>query len=415
MLAVPSAPSTVRGKSDDERILLPSSKSGPLLASYPFTFNELTSSLHSVLVIGARNSGKTSFLNFLKSSLALPKRKGHVRVDEDDQALPRMSSTQAGNSSFESQYLETEIDGERIGLTLWDSQGLEKGMVDLQLREMSAFIESKFEDTFTEEMKVVRAPGVQDTHIHCVFLLLDPVRLEANITAAKNASKRYGMNGGGQVPARILGGLDDDLDLQVLRALQGKTTVVPVISKSDAITSAHMNHLKRVVWNSLKQANLDPLEALGLDEVDGAGDGSGDIAEGNEDEEEEGADNSSDSSVIIKQSNAENAQATDPATDSSIPKSRRLSQQLNPTAAESTPEGETPYLPLSIISPDSYDPGTIGRKFPWGFADPYNAEHCDFVRLKEAVFTEWRGELREASRELWYEGWRTSRLRHRKG
>ena len=74
---------------------------------------------------------------------------------------------------------------------------------------------------------------------------------------------------------------------------------------------------------------------------------------------------------------------------------------------------ETPYFPLSIISPDIYEPGVIGRKFPWGFADPMNIEHCDFVRLKEAVFSEWRGELREASRELWYEGWRTSRLKHR--
>ena len=76
-----------------------------------------------------------------------------------------------------------------------------------------------------------------------------------------------------------------------------------------------------------------------------------------------------------------------------------------------------PILPLSIISPDNIIPheprsGQIGRKFPWGFADPYNIDHCDFVRLKEAVFLEWRGELREASRERWYEGWRTSRLNH---
>ena len=73
-------------------------------------------------------------------------------------------------------------------------------------------------------------------------------------------------------------------------------------------------------------------------------------------------------------------------------------------------DAETPFLPLSIISPDPYEPDVIGRKFPWGFADPYNPEHCDFVRLRESVFSEWRSELREASREQWYEGWRTSRL-----
>ena len=73
-------------------------------------------------------------------------------------------------------------------------------------------------------------------------------------------------------------------------------------------------------------------------------------------------------------------------------------------------DSEVPYLPLSIISPDPYEPDVIGRKFPWGFADPYNSEHCDFVRLRESVFSEWRAELREASREQWYEGWRTNRL-----
>jgi septin family protein len=73
-------------------------------------------------------------------------------------------------------------------------------------------------------------------------------------------------------------------------------------------------------------------------------------------------------------------------------------------------DAETPFLPLSIISPDPYEPDVIGRKFPWGFADPYNAEHCDFVKLRESVFSEWRSELREASRDQWYEGWRTNRL-----
>lgn len=61
-----------------------------------------------------------------------------------------------------------------MGLTIWDSEGLEKNVVDLQLREMSTFLEAKFEETFAEEMKVIRSPGVQDTHVHAVFLILDP-------------------------------------------------------------------------------------------------------------------------------------------------------------------------------------------------------------------------------------------------
>ncbi len=301
--------------------------------------------------------------------------------------------------------METEIDGERIGLTLWDSEGLEKNVVDLQLREMSSFLESKFEETFTEEQKVVRAPGVQDTHIHCAFLLLDPLRLDRNIAAAKASSASgYGSNGKYSSAPRVIGGLDEDLDLQVLRTLQGKTTVVPVISKADTITTMHMTYLKKTVWDSLRKANLDPLEALGLDDFEPDSPRNPNrIEEGDEDEDSDEGKTSGDDLPI---------QSPEPTPS---PNSKRLSSGSVRRHRHGEPEAEaeTPYLPLSIISPDLYEPGVIGRKFPWGFADPMNEEHCDFVRLKDAVFSEWRGELREASRELWYEGWRTSRLKHR--
>lgn len=297
--------------------------------------------------------------------------------------------------------METEIDGERIGLTIWDSEGLEKNVVDLQLREMSSFLESKFEETFTEEMKVVRAPGVQDTHIHCAFLLLDPLRLDRNIAATKTTATNgngHATNGKRGSPR---GGLDEDLDLQVIRSLQGKTTVVPVISKADTITTAHMSHLKKTVWDSLRKANLDPLEALGLDDFDP--DSPRDVNRIDEADEEDSENKDSDEELPIQRQEV-----------TSSPKSNRLSTGSVRRHKRDEPESnETPYFPLSIISPDIYEPGVIGRKFPWGFADPLNTEHCDFVRLKEAVFSEWRGELREASRELWYEGWRTSRLKHR--
>jgi septin family protein len=357
----------------------------------------------SILIIGTRNAGKTSFLEFLKTALALPAKK-RSKKDEDDFKMPAPA---VGN--FIPHYLETEIDGERIGLTLWDSEGLEKNVVDLQLREMSSFLESKFEETFAEEMKVVRSPGVQDTHIHAAFMVLDPSRLDQNIAAARklssNGASQNGQNGA--VP-RAFGSLEEDLDLQVMRLLQGKTTVVPVISKADTITTKHMNVLKKTVWDSIKKANLDPLEALGLDE-DNDSFSSSRIDE--EDEEDEPSSNG----PAAESSESEELPIQGRSSPPSSPSHNRMSSQSirRHKAQEETKEEETPFLPLSIISPDLYEPGVVGRKFPWGFADPYNEEHCDFTRLKEAVFTEWRSELREASREQWYEGWRTNRLKQR--
>ncbi|KAI5921127.1 hypothetical protein F4810DRAFT_375131 [Camillea tinctor] len=369
----------------------------------------------NVLIVGTRGSGKTSFLEFLKTSLALPAKKRSQRSTEIEHEV---TSRAAPSGNFIPHYLESEIDGERVGLTIWDSEGLEKNVVDLQLREMAAFLESKFEETFAEEMKVIRSPGVQDTHIHAVFLILDPARLDRNIAAAKAATA----NGHGvKYPhdlGRIIGGLDEDLDLQVMRTLQGKTTVIPVISKADTITTAHMAVLKKTVWASFKKANFDPLEALGLDEddatssssrIDEAVEEDEDAVESDSDEKEEKAGDAGD------KEDADLESKDSPSQGRTSPGSKRRSNNSvhRPKSAEGEANDEIPFIPMSIISPDLYEPGVIGRKFPWGFANPYDEDHCDFTRLKEAVFSEWRGELREVSREQWYEGWRTSRLKHR--
>jgi len=320
---------------------------------------------------------------------------------------------------------------------------LEKNIVDLQLREMASFLESKFEETFTEEQKVVRAPGVRDTHIHCVFLILDPIRLDENLTAARK--KKHSP---GKVQfQRLVGVLDEDLDLQVLRTLQGKTTVIPVISKADTITTAHMNLLKMAVWESLKQAKLDPLEALNLvdeeeeeededrfDERDedayhqsgseGYSDedkakvryrGDGAVQESSQLEESD-LDHENDSAIHAVTTDTRATSPYDHKTNSVTPTKggHRRSASSMSALISSASATEIPFLPLSILSPDVYEPGAVGRRFAWGFADPYNAEHCDFTRLKESVFSEWRSELREASRDVWYEQWRTSRL-HKRG
>ncbi|KAF2839033.1 hypothetical protein M501DRAFT_919044, partial [Patellaria atrata CBS 101060] len=375
----------------------------------------------NILVIGTKSCGKTSFINFLQTALKLPARKQQQQSPSPPRtALPV-------DSPFTSQYLETEMDNERIGVTLWDSRGLERNIVDLQLKEMATFLESKFEETFNEEQRIVRAPGVRDTHIHCVFLILDPSRLDANIAAATVANDASAKSFNS---ARVIGGLDEDLDLQVLRTLQGKTTVIPVISKADTITTAHMAFLKKKVWDSLKQSKLDPLEALDLGDSDD--EDIDRLDERDEDEYNHSSDNDDKHSDILnnlidRSSSDEEGEdssntsfhgstpAKSPADPSKRPVEghRRRVSAMSASINHDSSRDELPYLPLSILSPDMYEPNVIGRRFPWGFADPYNVEHCDFVRLKESVFVEWRAELREASRECWYEGWRTSRLNRR--
>ncbi|EMC98002.1 hypothetical protein BAUCODRAFT_66563 [Baudoinia panamericana UAMH 10762] len=383
----------------------------------------------NVLVVGAKNSGKTSFISFLRQSLALSPAKQHHHADTSNDGQATVTS-----SSFTSHYLETELEGERVGLTLWDSAGLEKHIIDLQLREMATFVESKFEETFVEEQKVMRSPGVKDTHIHCVFHVLDPVRLDASVATSGGLGASNG--------------LDEEMDLQVIRALWGKTTVIPVVSKADTLTIGHMAFLKRAVWNSLKAARLDPLEALDLE---------GDEDEFDDDLDEEDEDRGAENGAFSAQhADDDDDEVSDYDRDfgadddddddddddkignntphpSSLKRNAHHRQSSlvlpsNPNTTTTTTtttnntdnaDSETPYIPMSILSPDPYDFHSTskppGRHFPWGTASPLDPSHCDFVRLRDSVFCEWRGDLRDLTRTKWYENWRTLRLRHLPG
>lgn len=307
-------------------------------------------------------------------------------------------------SPFEPSYVETDIEGERVGVTLWDSQGLEKSIIDLQLRDLAAFVESKFEETFNQESRVVRTPGVKDTHIHCVLLLLDPARLDSTMRSTEHSSTK-----------KSTGAEDEALDLDVIRALESKTTVIPVIAKADTLTAAHMAHLKRLVWSKVKHAKLDPLEALSLDDED---------EDDSPDSEAHESDFSSSESELHQAARSpphkvtEDTNVEDSDTMGSVfPPVRKSSRaMLGPVSSKRadscTPAPEELFLPLSILSPDSHtSPGALTRIFPWGEADPCNPAHCDYIRLRECVFGDWRSDLRLTSREKWYENWRTSRLK----
>ncbi|KAF7718749.1 Uncharacterized protein PECH_004268 [Penicillium ucsense] len=365
---------------------------------------------YNVLVVGARNSGKTSFLNFLRTALTMPPHKHPSRSPEELEELERQTPAYEG---FTSQYLETEIDGERVGLTLWDSVGLERNIADLQMRAVTGFLESKFEETLAEEMKVVRSPNARDTHIHCTFLLLDPVRLDENIAA----SERIAQGTAKVTDAPVVGVLDQNLDLQVLRTMMGKTTIVPVISKADTITTAHMAFLRKAVWSSLKKANIDPLEILTLEDQDEySSSESTDEEEASVHQETPGTPDRSAAAAVMSDNNGTEAAVEtsgeangDGQSQPRVPPSPSQRSQSSLGASSFNP-----HVPFSILSPDPHSLASgeqpVGRRFPWGFADPYDPAHCDFVRLKDSVFSDWRAEMREASRVVWYERWRTNRL-----
>ncbi|KAF2861494.1 hypothetical protein K470DRAFT_195628, partial [Piedraia hortae CBS 480.64] len=329
----------------------------------------------NILVIGAKGSGKTTLISFLRNAFAVSSRTtANSPVTATTPAVDKPRHV----NGFIGHFVETEISNERIGITLYDSVGLEADLIDLQLRELSAFVEFKFEETFVEEQKLMRSPGAKDTHIHATFLLLDPQHLDDNAERSP------------------VGAALDEVDLQTLRALWGKTVIIPLISKADTLTIPHMEHLKRAVWMCMEREKLDPLDALDL--------------EGESSEEDEEEDEFQDASEgTSSNSSSEEDEEKKPGL-----KRRNTNNRNSMILANGA---ELPYLPMSVLSPDRYaNPNDKpGRRYAWGTASPFDPAHCDFPRLRESIFSEWRDELRELSRKSFYETWRTTRLKNLPG
>ena len=141
----------------------------------------------------------------------------------------------------------------------------------------------------------------------------------------------------------------DALDTHILSRLSRITTVIPIISKADTCTTARLSTLKSLISQNIRQQNLR-LTAF-LSESDSFSD------DDDMDEDDDSMD---------------------------------LADDVT--------------LPMSILSPDYYaeassvhsktDQQSIGRSYAWGFADALNPNHCDYVKLRELIFVDWRRELR---------------------
>jgi septin family protein len=143
----------------------------------------------------------------------------------------------------------------------------------------------------------------------------------------------------------------DALDTHILARLSRITTVIPLISKADTCTTARLNTLKSLISQNIRQQNLRLTSFLSESDTYSEDDDDMDDVE---------------------------------------------DEQMDTGA-----EGDL-TLPLSVLSPDYYAEASsmnkevqaVGRSYPWGFADALNPNHCDYVKLRELVFVDWRRELK---------------------
>ncbi|KAI8851826.1 Septin-type guanine nucleotide-binding (G) domain-containing protein [Chytridium lagenaria] len=262
---------------------------------------------------------------------------------------------------------EEEVSGERISLRIIDSPGLPipvnihkdtttsesefEALGHTWATTIIQYIEAQYEATLLEESKVKRNPKSPDYQIHACIYLLDPQLCLASR---------------GLTP----------IDRHALKRLCTRVNVIPCLGKADLLTSRQLKSLRTYVIDDFRK-NQIPIYAFPED------------AEGDHEDD------------LVKL-NAE--------LRGLLPFAVINDEELDPSTNNLNPLPSTSAILAASTASLKHGGGPLGRAYPWGTVEVENADHCDFVSLRTALFGTHIDELKLLTRELYYEQWRTEKL-----
>lgn len=144
-----------------------------------------------------------------------------------------------------------------------------------------------------------------------------------------------------------------EIDIELMRRLSPRVNVIPVIGKSDTLTMSELRDFKHRIMEDIEYYSI-PVYNFPFDEE--------------EDDEE----------TIVENSELRN------------------------------------LLPFALVGSEEdimiNGEAIRGRRYPWGIVEVDNDEHCDFLRLRQALLTTHLTDLKEITHDYLYENYRTERL-----
>ncbi|ODO10961.1 hypothetical protein I350_01560 [Cryptococcus amylolentus CBS 6273] len=256
-------------------------------------------------------------------------------------------------------------------------------------------LEERFKYTLREESKVQRRVGADEGLVHLVIYLIDAREVLRPEEARKPTQ---------EVDWSCVGLFDDEslqdpdheqtdtetstfgpnlssIEIDIIDRLSIRANVLPIISRTDTLTVSELEAVKAAVQRDLSAAfSKTPGRGFGVFGSD----------------EESLSD-----STNIKEEDMEVDQP-DP-------------RPPTPNSIHSTASLSAPGLPWSIFIPSPSVSGgpevTAGvRQFPWGTATVLEPEHSHFGLLLDNILGDYTKVLRNRTREVLYENYRTERL-----
>lgn len=249
----------------------PRVRPGQRRARSPPTFN--------VMVVGGQFTGKTSLLRLLLETADIsPTATADQRTAMEKFLRERPKRTQSIQTACV-EICESRYD--RVLLSVVDTPGLDFHenralKLERQVSGIIKYLETQYNDTMSEEAKVVRQ-SKGDQHIHLCIYMIDPTsvisssaRQGSSFSPSKTRSETtisYRPPDLSSVSADDTSSESEDEDndklymspaeLRVIRRLTARANVLPVIARADSLTDERLTAVKLAVRRELRDAGLD--------------------------------------------------------------------------------------------------------------------------------------------------------------
>jgi len=267
----------------------------------------------TLMVVGESGLGKSTLINSLFLTDLYP-----------DRQLPSAAENAKKKTiQIDASTVEIEERGVKLRLTVVDTPGFGDAMDNTDsFQQIIRYIDEQFERYLRDESGLNRK-NIIDNRVHCCFYFINP----------------YGR---GLKP----------LDLEVMKQLSNKVSIVPVIAKADCLTQKEISQLKKTILGEIKEHGI---KVYTLPECDS-------------DEDED---------------------------------FKKQVQQLRES------------MPFAVVGANAMveikGKKMRGRQYPWGIVEVENPAHCDFVKLRTMLITHMR-DLQEVTHDVHYENFRSERL-----
>jgi septin family protein len=223
------------------------------------------------MVVGARATGKTSFLRLLLETADIsPNATEDQRVGLDRFLNGSLKHTQQINTACV-EICESRYD--RVLLTVIDTPGLDFSngrelRVERQVSGIIKYLDAQYADTMNEESKVVRQ-SKGDQHVHLCIFMIDPSSMLSSSPCTQSTSGRARSD---TTDSRTTVGDTQEAiyhqeysrdfamspaELRVIRRLSARVNVLPVIAHADSLTDDTLSLVKAAVHRDLESAGLD--------------------------------------------------------------------------------------------------------------------------------------------------------------